>query len=411
MSNSIAQDLRAAINILDPERPLDTPERLANYYVSRPLSPLEELKMLLEDTDDPQKVLFTGHRGSGKTTELAKLVQELDDSFMVMHYSVKSILNLFDLSYVDVVLSLGLELFKRATAENIPVNQVLLESILDFTKEITRDVETGVKDQAEVGVSLNLHVVKLSSKLATEDATREIVREKVSRRLSDLLENIELLSREVERHTGKRLLMVVEDLDKTDLDTATNLFYKHANSLLAPPVSVIYTFPIAMRHHNDFMQIEMNFPNLYILPNLKVRDRAGKPSEEGVDCLRRILTCRVTEGLFRDGALEALAALSGGIPRELIVLARQASLEARGAGLESLEVAEIERAAQRKRTDYQLLLTSEQLRLLQLVQRHKRVENDTEHRALLHNLSALEYRNSGVWYDVHPLVEALLEDE
>ena len=78
------------------------------------MSPLEDLSILLQDTTDPQKILFSGHRGSGKSTELAKLTMELQDQFFIIHYSVKNILNLLDLTYEDVVLSIGLELFREA---------------------------------------------------------------------------------------------------------------------------------------------------------------------------------------------------------------------------------------------------------------------------------------------------------
>lgn len=78
-----ATDLRRALNILDPESPLRTEEELREYFVARPLSPLTNLCLLLEASDDPQKVLFSGHRGSGKSTELAKLSHELQDRFFI----------------------------------------------------------------------------------------------------------------------------------------------------------------------------------------------------------------------------------------------------------------------------------------------------------------------------------------
>lgn len=406
-----AQDLRQALNILNPEAPLHTEEQLEGYFVTRPMSPLEDLSILLQDTTDPQKVLFTGHRGSGKSTELAKLTQGLRGQFFIIRYSIKSILNLFDLDYVDVVLSLGLELIREAIARQVQVNQEVLSHILDFTKEITKEVETGVKEQANVGAELNLYVVKLSSKLGAEDATRTIVREKVQTRLSDLLESVDLLSREIEKNRQQRVLAIVEDLDKTDLDTAKEIFYGHATSLLAPYMSVIYTFPTALRHDNDFMQIEMNFPNVYILPNLKARFRDGKPDEDGLARLRDILTKRVEENLFTPEALTALAELSSGIPRELIALARRACLETRKSKQSCIDEKSVEQAARSKRMDYQVLLTTDQLNLLKQVQQTKRVENDEEHQALLHNLSVLEYRNDiGVWYDVHPLIEPLLTE-
>jgi Cdc6-like AAA superfamily ATPase len=160
------------------------------------------------------------------------------------------------------------------------------------------------------------------------------------------------------------------------------------------------------------MQVEMNFPNIYILPNLKTQLRDGAPDKEGPPRLRDILTRRVEETLFTSNALTALAELSSGIPRELIALARRACLEARKSDRPLIDEEAVKQAARSKRMDYQVLLTTQQLDLLRQVQRTKRVENDEAHRALLHNLSALEYRNDeGVWYDVHPLIKPLLAEE
>ena len=107
---------------------------------------------------------------------------------------------------------------------------------------------------------------------------------------------------------------------------------------------------------------------------------------------------------------ETLTELSSGIPRELIALSRYATLEARKMGHPNITLEAVERAARRKRMDYEVLLTSKQLNLLRKIHETKNIENDEAHRALLHNLSALEYRNSRVWYDVHPLVEPLLPE-
>ena len=404
-----ATDLRKALNVLDPERALYTEEELRDWFVARPESPIDELRILLEDTEKSQKVLFTGHRGSGKSTELAKLSQQLRERFFIIHYSVKSVLNLFNLTHVDVVLSLGLQLIREATDGQIPIRSDVLEQILEFGRDISEETEIGESKQGEVGAELGALALKLSGKLGVEDATREVVREKVSHRIGDLLENIDILSREVEKNTGQRVLVIVEDLDKADLKTAKELFYEHARSLSAPEVSIIYTFPTALRHDNDFMQIEMNFPNPSILPNLKVRSRNGEPDKSGLQCLREVFTRRVADTLITPDSLDRLAKLSSGIPRELVALARQACLEALKAEKGCIELGDVDRAARRKRMDYQVLLTTSQLELLKRVRLQKRVENDDDHRALLHNLSVLEYRNEEVWHDVHPLVEPLLD--
>ena len=406
-----AENLRQALNILDPERALRTADEIDDYFVEREQSPLVELKILLTDIESPQKVLFSGHRGSGKSTELGKLSLDLADEFYIVHYSIKSILNLFDLTYVDVLLSLGLELFRRATADRLGIKESVFQNVLDFQKEITKEVEMGVSAQPGVQAELNLYVVKLSSKLGAEARTREIIREKVSPRLSDLLENIDFVAREVERVTRKRLLFIVEDLDKTDLAKSKSLFYDYASSLLAPAVSIIYTFPIALRHDNAFIQIENYFINSYVLPNIKTCHRNGIEDPQGRSCLQDILTLRVADSLFEAGVLSQLAQYSGGIPRELISLARLACLEALKTKASIIIPASVDRAILRKRMDYQVLLSQEQLQLLAKIYQTKKVDNDEPFRQLLHNLSALEYRNDiGVWYDVHPLVAALLPE-
>lgn len=45
------------------------------------------------------------------------------------------------------------------------------------------------------------------------------------------------------------------------------------------------------------------------------------------------------------------------------------------------------------------------------VKASKNIRNDAEHRALLHNLSLLEYRNGDVWYDVNQVVVPLIPAE
>ena len=151
-----AKNLKEALNILDPEHVLSSDEELNEWFVSRPNSPLEDLAILLKNTG-PQKVLFTGHRGSGKSTELAKLAQELKDDFFIIRFSVMNVLNMFDLTYVDVILSLGLELIKNATDPDFggKIKEELLVNILNFAKDITQEVEMGEKMNAGIGAELN----------------------------------------------------------------------------------------------------------------------------------------------------------------------------------------------------------------------------------------------------------------
>ena len=101
MIEEIAKDLRKAHTNFDPMRPLSGDSK---FYVDRKNNPLVEMKWsLLNDNPVPQKILFSGHRGSGKSTELRKLTAdgEIKEKYFVVHYSINDILDPADLKYTD----------------------------------------------------------------------------------------------------------------------------------------------------------------------------------------------------------------------------------------------------------------------------------------------------------------------
>jgi hypothetical protein len=387
-----ATTLFEAIAQLDPRRAPRTADELDAFFVSRLDSPIDDLDILLRSVTQPQKLLFTGHRGSGKTTELAKLMQWIGDDMLVVRYSVDRTLDIYDLSYLDILLSLALQLVLQAAERDLAISPGVLDHVFAFTREITREVEVSTRDSTEAGLSLDF-IAKLTTKLRTEDVTRERVRERVQPRVSDLLESIDILSRDLRTVTGRRVLFIVEDIDKADLDVAKRLFYEHGQSLSAPAVTIIYTLPTPLRHDNAFMQVRSTFSDPHILPNLTARTRAGAPDAHGLRTIQKIVTSRLAEALLTPDALERMAHLSSGIPRELIALARQAAIEA----------LKRDRAAKRRRSDYDVLLTRAQRALLHEVRAAKDIDNTPPYRDLLHNLSVLEYRSNGEpWYDVKP---------
>ena len=402
-----ANNFDDALNIFDPEHPLQTKEELDEFFVKRKNSPLDELGLFLRKTKTVPKLLFTGHRGSGKSTELAKLTLYLQDEFFIVNYSIKNTMNLFDIKYVDVILSLATELVKSALDENLNLNQSLIQDIHDwFRKEVIQEVIVDTKGGANISATLNLFVTKLGSKISTESSTRTLVREKIEPRLSELLERVDLVIGEIERITRKKVLIIVEDLDKADLASAREIFCEHSMSLTQSSCRIIFTFPIALRHDNDFINIRHNFDEPYVLPNFKVVTHDGNPDETGKTELKQIIIHRLAPEarLMTPAAVDLLVTLSGGLPRELVTLTRRSCLLAMLKNRSQIDDQIVKQAGNRLSNDYRVLLTTAQLKVLKDVAETKRVENDAEYRDLLHNLSVLEYRNDTIWYDVHPVV-------
>lgn len=409
----IAQNLADALNVFDPG-PLEG-SQLAAFYVDRPMSQLNEMRVYLEDIRSPIKVLFTGHIGSGKSTELNKLSTLLQGRFFIVHFSAVQVIAAADLTYVDILLAMALRLFQQATDAKILlrkrrelVGDTLLQDVYRwFTQEIVAEKVSEPIPDTELSASFNLAVFKLEGRISREAPTRRIVRERVEHRLSELLDRMNEVLDEITRNTGKRVLIIVEAIDKLDLATARELFQDHAISLTTPRAHIIYTFPIALRNMNDFPQIRNNFAQRFILPNIRIDHRDGTPDGIGRDLLRELVRRRMDLSLIDAAALDLAVDMSGGLPRTLVLLIRSAAASARSQGLESIALPNMEKAITELRNDYQGVLTPEHYVTLHRY-RKQALMNEDAVRDVLHNLSLLEYANDERWCDVHPIVEQLL---
>ena len=81
-----AQNLAEVIRYFNPQQPLrDKP--LRDWYIDRPGNPLAQMRTYLQGLalhDTPVKILFTGHTGSGKSTALNKLAEEIKNQFFIV---------------------------------------------------------------------------------------------------------------------------------------------------------------------------------------------------------------------------------------------------------------------------------------------------------------------------------------
>jgi hypothetical protein len=409
-----ATDLREAIQNLDPKHSLSVDE-LGRYFIERDRSPIKRIANDL-DVVYPQKILFTGHRGSGKGTELSKLEKLLGDTFFIVRYTVERVLDLHDLTYVDVLLSMAIQMgesVERAKLKLKPETQKLLERLWSFGQEVEQ--ETG-KDKTreisgEVGVTGALaSLLNLGLSFRREATTRQSLREKVRYRISDLLEGIDHLARDIEGQTKRKVLCIVEDLDKTDLAVSKEIFYDHGQSISDPPVSIIYTFPVALGHSQEFTQVRGFFNATHTLPNFKLHHKDGTDGQlSGKNQLEQLLLCRVAEPLFEKEARDLLVEYSGGLPRQFILLARDACSEARSLDATTVTLDHVKAAIARERNLYRRMLSKSQLESLENIHKDKAMDQIEDNRTLLHNLSVLEYSNDDDWYDVNPIVRDLLE--
>ncbi len=414
MSPQQAQTLAEAYRVLDPLRPLDG-EWFNSFYAERPESAgiqslLDEL--MLDDRRD-DKTIFTGHRGSGKTTELTRLARELADSHFVVRIDAEELLNLGDVDYADLLVMMGLQIFRRARESGIRLSEERVQNLQFWYRTHILEEEERPALDAEIGAQLNAGIASIAAKLRTDAPRRQRARAEAQANLSDLLERLNELLEDLQDKTKRRILVIVDGLDKMyDLDQVSRLFLHGANALIEPRCRVIYTVPIAIYYTNDFQQVRLSFPRNFALPNIKTEERDGNPCQEGRQALRKVLERRMMGELLEPEATERLVELSGGLLKELIALTRNSVLRARRLQGEQgpVRVEDVEYAARQVRNTYQASLTEAHYHELQRLAQGERFTNSPMMRELLHNLSVLEYNGDGAWWTIHPVVRPLVEE-
>jgi hypothetical protein len=387
---------------------------LERYYVERPNSPLARMAVQLRN-QQRLKVLFTGHRITGKTTALNRLSVNLGDAFFVVHFSVLDTLNAYDVHYADLMLALATRLLQQATDEELfpqPIirRDLLQDMLLWLEKRIEGLQFVPAPVKKSLSVRLNLLAGQLEAKLSTETETRKALRERISLHLSELLDKMGYVIDEVERQGKRQVLFIVEDIDKLDLANARDLFLEHARSLTAPRAAIIYTFPIALRYSPDFNQITPNFGRHFILPNVNLTKRDGKqPDEQGHDTLVNVFYRRLNSRLIETDARNTLVENSGGLIGTLIRLGGLAAEHALVDGKEVIDNESVTQAITEMRGDFKALLWGEDYEVLRRQLAGEKLVNEEGVREVLYSGCLLEYHNHDPWFGVHPIVRTLLE--
>ena len=398
-----AKVLSEVYDIFDPQEALSG-DTLREYYVKRE-SPVKSLADILS-SEKPLKYLFVGSRGNGKSTELNRLSELVNGKLFVVSFSIKDKLNLFDVDYADILLVIATEIYEsvsdKLSAKLKHYLDAWSEKIVERVKEKQKGLEFGAGFSA---------IVNLAGKVKTQVTTREVTREVMTPRLSDLIDAINRIIIDAEKELGKKILVIIDDLDKVNLEKGEELFYKHGAELTQPFCKIIYTIPQPLLFSNKIRQIVLQyFDGRKDLHNINVNHRNGEIDHGGYKVMRDVALRRMEEDLIAEEAMAEAIKSSAGILTELVRLIRDAAnianMETRG----KIEEGDVKRVVTGIRNDYIRILGKEDLEILKGVKNTKgKIGDEDRFHDLLFSLAILEYANDEVWYDIHPTIKGIIE--
>lgn len=382
----------------------------------------------------PPITFFTGHRGSGKSSLLFRLLERFRDDYFVVYFDIEHNLDSGKANHLDLLYLLGISIFQVAVREGVNPDPRHLQALAESIYSITHETKEKVKDQSLNIVELTKDVLcfgasmfgaALGEKLAqavlnpfsmTSGVSEEVARKRETEpRVQEIITHVNLIITDVQTKVKKNLLVIVDGLDKLPQLEQAELIFFDSRALSGPLCRIIYTVPMLIFSDPRFAQVEEE-GGAYFLSNVKLYDREDDSlrDEEGYAFLREVVRKRLhsvplaPEDVFAPEVLDLLITKSGGVMRWFIGLVQDACLMAAGMELDTVNREAAQQAIDDRVAKLTGRLTRETVAELQAVRKSKWPSNSKESGLLLHGLLIVAYRNQRTWFDAHPLVWEVL---
>ena len=368
----------------------------------------------LREPEEQGYFLFCGHRGSGKSTELRRIRDDLDspDAYYVVFADAAQELDVNNLRYQDILLHLAGKLVERLGTDGIDVDRVHLGRLEEwFTERVekqerTREFALQVRSGARIDGGLPF-VGKLFADISNVFKTNSTYKEELRRTLQNYFTDFaEAFNHLIEAATesvraagkGNQILFVIDGTDLLRGDDAQAFFVEDIYQLKQVRGLFIYCAPIHLIYEGS--AAGQNFDLVFSLPMIKVANPDGSRNETGCDAMREILHRRADPDLFDPGVVDYLIDQSGGHPRDLLRLLQTAFRHAED---DRFDDASAQAAVREAATEFRRILDSEDYALLARTDSFPDTPPHSDRaRGLLYNLALLEY-NDFYWRS-HPVI-------
>lgn len=380
------------------------------YKPGQPFEPPQGLK----------HVLFSGHVGCGKSTELTQMCGKLHDPdrYWVVRVELLNLIDPNDVRYSDVWLAVAQRLVARLQDDGIALSEASLrrlerwfservlnhEQIRDFTAEVRTEAEAGA-GIALLGKLLARFTAAIKTGSTHRESLRTVVRNTYGEFAGAMNQLVIDATGAVQRQRkGRQILLAIDGTDRFRSEDWERLFVDDANQMVLVQCIAVYTVPMALKSSGKRLDL---FESL-VLPMVKLVDfdAPGMPRRpEAYRTMRAIVLKRCHHSLIDgDETLDALIDYSGGHLRDALRLLSYACIEADGPALDR---AAVDAAAKRLAADYRAWLETDHYPILVAAARDPENTGTSDVITRLVDGGALLEYNAGGWRLPHPVLRLL----
>ncbi len=407
---------------LSPDQPFYVP----NLHGTATDDVIETLARSMKRTQGSALYYFSGQRGTGKSTELKRLL-------LTMNGEPKCRAYMFDvLSYIGenhpiqtidllLVSALGFaDCLKADTSDNFLKEDLAtrfgnwLQTEVKITGFAVAGVTAGLKNQQQSVVA----------RIRAWDLSRQ---ERFIKECRDYIGELSGFVRA--RQRVEKVVLIVDSLERLRASgaAATEMFERvvdafdgGSDSLRLPGTQVVYSVPPYLPYLTN---VKQRVP-LYMLASVRVCEPPLKarrqPRDSGLDLMCRVVEKRFAswEQVLSRKALERLVLASGGDVRQLLRRFLLDTVDAASYATDRLPLpandAIIDTVIEKHRLEFEQMVVQDEYRLLKGIANDHKIElpsrSDWVAAARFFDIRAvLNYRNGTDWVDLNPLLWPLID--
>ena len=391
------------------------------------LTVVERLAEQIRLSDQPVSQVIAGHKGSGKSTELIRLQEELengDPRYFVVFCKADEDIDRNDVDFPDLLIAIIRQIAKQLR------DRANIELKPGYFEKRWERLKTALGSEVSFeGLKLDAGMLEIAAPIKSSPDVRQEVRKLLEpdttnwlKAANDVIGEAVL---ELQKQNYDNLVVVVDDLDKmvvrsvdhAECSTVEYLFIHRAGQLTAFNCPVVYTLPLSLAYSHHEQTIKNSFGgHVPVVPMIKIASRPpeSKPYKPGIDRMQKIIKARCEAAgtkpadVFKSAPVRRkLLQLSGGQPSELMILVREAIITA---GL-PINGKALDRARREGMREYARMLRAEHWPILETIRQSGRYdrseETETLFRELIDSRAILQYVNKDEWYGLNPMVAEL----
>ena len=408
----------------NPSRPIQDSRYYINFSDVRGGDIVEELARTIVylSPEESTTQLLTGHIGSGKSTELLRLREELEQAgFHVVYFLSDNDLEISDVEVTDILLAVARQISASLEQAGINLKPTYFQRLFqNITETLQMPIEI-----SDVTLSVGIAEITAQSKESIDLRTQQ--HQYLEPRTKNILDaiNQELLDpaiAELKKRGQAGLIAIVDNLDRVLPNPKSGgrsqpeyLFVDRGEQLKRLNCHVIYTIPL-MLAFSDELPILMNRFGVRpsVLTMVPVKNLDGQLNETSLAKLRQMVMARAFPDLSEGDrlqqipeifdaptTLDRLCLISGGHVRGVLrfiygCLRKQRPPISRDV---------LEQVIRDERNDLLAIIDDQEWQLIFQAVKARTLQGNDDYNSLLRKLFLYEYRDErGRWVDINPVL-------